>query len=67
MAELAVLLAGQLAELCERRHGARKLQTSFNIGLRTVLLPTGDGCRGEEQSAQSQLSSSGTHFHLFMF
>lgn len=40
VAELAVFLAGQLAGLRERRHGARKLQTRLNVGLRTVLLPT---------------------------
>lgn len=38
-AELTVFLAGQLAGLRERRHGAGKLKASFDVSLSTILLP----------------------------
>lgn len=49
-AELTVLLAGQLTQLHERRHGAGKLQASFNVSLSTILVPAWNSYRRKKHT-----------------
>lgn len=49
-AELTVLLAGQLTQLRERRHGAGKLQASFNVSLSTILFPAWNSYRRKKHT-----------------
>lgn len=63
-AELTVLLTGQMAQLGERRHGAGRLQTCFNVCLTAVLLSARNGCRRPRESKRSEEILKDLHLRL---